>query len=43
MFNLITRFLKIGVLLLVTENQKDSSIRKTSPAVGDFENEAWGS
>lgn len=42
MFNLITRVLKIGVLLLVTENQRDSSIRKTSPVV-DFENEARGS
>lgn len=43
MFNLITRVLKIGVLLLITENQRDSSIRKTSPAVVDFENEARGS
>lgn len=43
MFNLITRVLKIGVLLLVIENQRDSTIRKISPAVVDFENKARGS
>lgn len=43
MFNLITRVLKIGVLLLITENQRDSSMRKTLLAVVDFANEARGS
>lgn len=42
MCNLITWVLKTRIPFLKTENQSDSSIRKTSPAIAVFENEGRG-